>query len=565
MTRISELERVDWTETADEAASELTAVLRSEYGTQRLRAIQGASLLAAGQVGGLYCQARVGAGKTLIAALLPVIWGSLRPLILVPGSLVDATIRALESLRSHWQVPRIRVMSYSALGHPDHAKDLEAYRPDGLICDEARRLKRVKKAAVAMRVARYMHQEQATEFSPGQIGVKFAALDGTPTDESLFDDVHLICWALRQGAPVPLDLSTQAAWASVLDVKVPVRGDPATLIPDLGPGCTSVLGAREAFRDRLRSTPGVVISVDSFGEVPLTVRPIYLEPPPELEAPFEELRRIWAAPDGWLMADARFEVYDCARQLAQGFYYRHDPWPPEDWWKLRKAFAKMCRTAIETVEEIDSAAQAAERALRGDLGQTARGIAEAWLEAEPTFTIRRVPTWLSDYAVRAAEHWGQGGGVIWTGSKAFARELARRSGWAYFGEGGLDDRGRFIEDVPDRTVIVSSKANFEGRNLQYQWCRNLDTRPATTAQEWEQKLGRTHREGQTRPVLFEFLVASREGFEGVSKALRKASFVQETRGQVQKILSSGLSLDPDCYTQHSAWSKTQGTKKEARK
>src|SRR5690606_29903278 len=163
--------------------------------------------------------------------------------------------------------------------------------PDLIVADEAQYLKNVKIAAVARRVARYLAANPKC---------RFCCMSGTLTKGSLLDYAHLLVWALRNGAPVPLDPDEQQDWANALDARVQEfeRNPPDDLVPHLG--LEALQNPRKAFQERLTSTPGVITSVDQYDEVNLTVKPRFVEPPPEIEKAFADLRLLWQAPDGWL-------------------------------------------------------------------------------------------------------------------------------------------------------------------------------------------------------------------------------------------------------------------------
>lgn len=572
MTRISELPRRDWTEGADEIADQMTDALRTPQGTMRLRPIQGVTLYEAltrpndatfvtgGLGGGVYVQARVGGGKTIISALLPTVFRVKRAMVLVPAALVKKTELEFLQLRKHWEmIPHIRVVSYSILGQEQHANLLEGFMPELLVDDEAQKLKGIDTSAVARRVARYLHKYPQTIT---------CNLSGSPTKQSLLDYCHLVVWSLGHGAPVPLDRGTQEAWAGALDASPSIRQEPDILAPDLGPGVHGGLeSAQRAYRDRFASTPGVIVSVDAYEGSELAFTGIPIEPPKETDQAFEQLRHLWVAPDGWPMADARFEVWATARQLALGFYYRHSPWPPDDWFKARRSWCSYVRDVIEQSDSFDSELQVRNAVARGDFGEAASQILETWTRLQPTFQINKVPTWLSDRVVTRAQKWGkERPGIVWTEHRAFAAELAKRTGWAYYGEQGLDQENRMIEHADGKsTVIASVKANGVGRNLQ-QFNRNLITSIKPDSRELEQMCGRTHRDGQlSARVEVDYFVACHEHADAVGRAVREAQYVVNSTGQRQKIIDSNLEL-PLGFSgdgSHPAWGVTkQGAKRQ---
>lgn len=531
----------------------MTDLLRSPYGTEELRPIQAVMLLEASEIGGLAANARVGAGKTLACGLLPTVLHSQRPLLVVPANRVEPTEKEFRRLRDHWQIPNnYPIKSYSKLGLSQHHNLLWAYKPDLLVCDEAQLLKAVKTAAVARRVARYLAEFPET---------RVCCLSGTLTKGSILDYAHILVWCLRHGAPVPIDPLEQEEWAAALDNKTAKRADPVILIPALGKEAgRGIEAGRAAYRKRLVATPGVVFSVDQYDGSELRLNHIELRPPEETDAPFDDLRTLWLAPDGWPMADARFEVWGVARQLALGFYYRHDPWPPKPWFEQRKQYCKMVRSVLETSSDWDSEKQVSDACAASELDSYCVEVWEEWRAIEPSFKIKKVPEWLSDFAIDAAFEWGKRGpGIIWTEHRAFAQRLARKSGWASFGSKGQDAQGRSIEDVRDETIIASIKANGTGANLQYGYHRNLITSPLTTGRDSEQLHGRTHREGQSKPIVYsDYLIASYEHITACVSALDEAKYTYETTGQPQKLLESHFQIPSGpLRVGHAAWKPTR--------
>jgi len=166
--------------------------LRAPGGSQTLREIQAASLVAVADSPGVLVSAPVGFGKTLITALAPVVAEAKRPLLIVPAKLRDKTRREFSAARLHWRVPEIEIVSYEKLGRVSGADYLSALEPDLIMADECQRLKNPR-AAVTRRVLRY-----CTEASP-----RAMFLSGTITSRSLLDFHHLVTAPRRARCPGP--------------------------------------------------------------------------------------------------------------------------------------------------------------------------------------------------------------------------------------------------------------------------------------------------------------------------------------------------------------------------
>lgn len=531
----------DWRDGADRAVNILTDCLRTPAGVQRLRPIQAVALKEAYECRGLYLQARVGAGKTLVSGLLPTVMrplGYQRPLILVPANLLKKTRHEFEIARRDWKMPDFyRLESYNALALEKNANLISDFRPDMIICDEANKLRRLRDSAAPKRVARWLTEAPQTAFF---------AMSGTFRKNKITDYSHLMAWALRGGAPLPIiegalleDALT--AWSTVLD-----DGDPGGLsvFEKTFGRCDDVSQARALYCARRNGTPGVITSDDAYDGSELHIRAVYAEP--DLEEEFHTLRTKYQRPDGWDLVDhdasenpdfaAAGSVWNVARQLALGFYYTCDPPPPREWMQARRAWFSFVREVIKT-GALDTELQ-----VRNACAAGARPPDEytRWQELKPTFTPSRRPVWLHDRAIAYARAWGaQGPGVIWTDYSAFGERLSEETGWAFHGEGGLDARGRMIERAdPSEVVIASRTANQYGRNLQG-WHRGLVTSWPNAGLETEQMLGRKHRDGQLSPwVAYDAYLACSEHVAALHNSRHEAQGTLETEGQTQKILSA---------------------------
>ncbi len=490
----------DWRTTAGAHQARLTALLRTSAGTQTLRPIQAAGLAAAEQHGGVFLGARVGAGKSIFCGLLPVIWGMRgynRPLILTSGSMRAETEAAFATARKDWQIARYyQLESYSKLSRAESADYLDRYRPDMIICDEADALRRLKDASVPRRLARYR---------AAQPHCRFAFMSGTFHKDGLLDYAHMLAWSLGSNSPVPTEPTELEQWSRGID-----EADQHGLNALAGKyGCpTDHTLAKAWYRERLHGWPGVVLSDDFYTGSRVEVDVVHADP--GLEAEYDRLRTYWERPDGWALADqsqdeeanlaAAASVWAVAQQLSVGFYYSCDPPPPREWMRARRDYFRLVRASIEA-GGFDTEYQ-----VRQACAEAAKPPDEymLWMQLKDTFTPTSVPVWLDDRALRYAEAWGrQAPGLIWSEHTAFAVELARRTGWAYYGPGGKCDTKHIRDARPDQSIILSRQANFRGRDLGPKgWHRNLVFAIRKTARDIEQQFGRTQRDGQPHPVVY---------------------------------------------------------------
>lgn len=528
-----------------------------------LRPVQGAMLYEAATLGGVLAAIRTGGGKTLCSGLLPFVLGAERPLLFVPAKLKKKTRIELADLAKHWQInlPKLWIESYEKLGLPQHENLLISRNPDLIICDEAQALKHVETSARARRMARFMR------YFPQ---CKFAAMSATLGDLEEF--AHLLLWALRDGAPVPKEQEEIAVWAKVLTSKPKTfdygePADPAELVPHLGPEALDY--PQSAFRQRLVQTPGVIVSVDKYEGAGLIVKPRYVDPSPEVEAAFVDLRNAETMPDGFPVDGSPFEQWHAARQLSLGYYYMHDPRPPEPWRDVRRQYGKFVRLILDYSEKFDTEKMVRDGLESGvlvsppyepsahlspdvawkngadkghDVDLRGLTIFEAWQKIEPTYRPKRYPVWLSESVIDSVETWGNncGGGIIWIDSVAFATRLSERTGWGYFRNFGYDQRRRFIEgnSVKNGEVVIASlEANKEGRNLQRKWHRNLFVDPPNKGDDHEQAISRTHRDGQPETnVYVDYLITCYEYYNSIHAAVAKNADHNRTIGQHYRLL-----------------------------
>ncbi len=273
--------------------------------------------------------------------------------------------------------------------------------------------------------------------------------------------------------------------------------------------------SRAAFRERITSTPGIIISDDAFTGAELSVTVHRVDP--GLEAEFQQLRELWQRPDGWDLADRdpsatedpdevnTWSIWGVARQIAMGFYYAPDPTPPKGWMSARKAWFSYVRAMIDAPSSKFDTEKQVRTAVERAIERGGRKVPEwtDWAAVKDAFRPGRRAVWMSSHALDAAKAWGsRGPGIIWVDHTAFGLRLAQETGWVYYGQRGLDAQGRSIEHAgPDRPVIASRTANQRGRNLQHAFARNLIMAMPNAGADFEQLMGRTHRHGQRQALV----------------------------------------------------------------
>ncbi len=487
---------------AEDLVDPMTQEFRAPGGTMVLRPLQALALAELYENRALVGRLLVGEGKTLITYLAPTMMGSKRPLLVLPGALVDKTRREFRELRKHWAGPHpdaFPIVSFEYLSNPSQGscpvsgrqEYLFRQKPDLLILDEAHKAKNTKSITT----------KRLAKFRKAFPDVPVVILTGTLYRKSIKDMAHLLDWALGARSPMPRKYHDVDYWSRALDANVTQRIRPGSLArlsdQPLRSGDEGLEDLREAFRSRLASTPGFVSSQSKGLDCSLVISGY--EPLRECSAitnAFQTLRGEWSSPGGQTFAD-RIQMSACARQLALGMFYRWNPDPPKQWREARKAYNSWARdTLSNNGRGMDSEVQLL-NALRQGLYND-QGLYAAWTrlrDEERARTGHKDPpteaVWISDEAIEACAAWlgKHKDGLVFYEHVHFALRLAKETGVKMFGQGGLAADGSPIE-AHRGPALLSAPANRTGRNLQ-KWNTAL-----LLCSPDEQLLGRLHREGQ---------------------------------------------------------------------
>jgi hypothetical protein len=522
----------------------------------RLRRVQALALYEIGTIGGALLPVGVGEGKSVVFWLAAQVLEAKCVLGLLPASLIKNAEDARRAWANHWQIPNhVRLFSYEMLGRAQSASTLESpnFQPDLIVCDEVHRLKNLR-AAVTRRVARYMAKRPRTAF---------AGMSGTIMRDSLNDFAHLTFWALKERAPLPMIPHELEDWASALDELKP--GAPDADMRQVDPGALLLFAsdeekrandtrtaARLGFRRRLIETPGIVAAAGEGEDVgaSILVKSHTYAVSKVTEDHFRRLRgdkidRVnypgWERPDG-KMFEQGVEVWSCARQLALGFNYRWDPEPPKEWMDARRAWSKFVRGVLARSRTLDSP-EVVVRAIDGGAIREGAELLERWRAVKPTFRPNTIAVWHDDSALEWCAKWMRDGGIVWSEHHFFAQRLARETGAPYYGPGGFNAKGEYIEDSNAKAIVASIDANRDGKNLQRQWCRNLFASPPDGWDAWQQAIARTHRPGQRADeVIVDFLLGCKEHYSAWVKAVAGTEAARDTVGAKPKLLLADLDV-----------------------
>jgi hypothetical protein len=563
-----------WEEIATEHACEtLTNFFRTETGSMCLYPVQAAALIELHDHGGCFLQAGVGQGKTLVSGLAAAAVSAKRPLLLVPANLKAKTAREFRNvLAPHWKIPPIRIESYEMLSRSTGGHMLEVtdpngskrgYRPDLIILDEGHKAKNPK-SAVTRKLRRYIKEARAR----GEI-VRVLVMSGTLAKRSLLDFAHLADFSHPVNYPLPRAFGELKLWAGAIDEKVNewARVDPGALLMLAEQGeandtdSEGLASVRRGVQHRIFSTPGFINTTSNdVAGCSLIVECHQIDVPPEVDAAFGEMKETWMTPDEHDISTG-IEMWRHSRELALGFYYRWDPYPPAPWLLARQTWCKAVREMLKNNRrELDSEEMVVNEIRRVGSRHPLFKVWSEWMAIKPTFEPNNVPVWLSDYAFDWIEEWASSNtGLIWVEWPIVGQKIAKRLGIEYYGRQGLNARGAAIEAEPgDRCAVASIKANGTGRNLQTIWSKALVTSAPPTGTETEQMIGRIHRRGQLADeVNFDFMIACREQCNGFMQSMRDAQFHSEVLGSEMKLLGQ-KSVDiimPQFVTTGGAWAE----------
>ena len=534
--------------------------------------VQAWALREAREVGGLLGPIGVGHGKTLLDLLVSmVVPGCKHAVLLLPPNLKQQLTEVdWHFYGQHWKLPNLaggrtlfpgrptlHVVAFSELSGARATDLLHRLRPDVVVVDEAHSV-RNRTAARTKRFLRYFNDNPS---------VRLFAWSGTLTSRSLKDYAHLSNLALGEGSPTPLHWPSVEEWAGHLDPSE-FRSPPGRLA-QFGSD------ARVGYARHVVETSGVISSGDTAScQASLVISERPLEAPEVVKQHLSALEGSWTRPDGEELVDA-MSVGRCARELSCGFYYRwrfprKEPVEViERWLKARKEWHKELREKLKLSRpHMDSPLLCAKAAIRWFKGythverdpeghETARQAIPPrsttgplpvwpslcwteWEEVRDTVKPETEAVWLSDFLVEDCLAWlAEGPGLLWyefDGLARRVRERAKVAGVRVVHAGPGDEGNRTVIGLAGGEAVVASiRAHGTGKNLQ-QFSRNLVANPPSSGSEWEQLLGRTHRQGQTADeVTVEVYRHTEPMTRAVEKARDLSEYIEETFGATQKL------------------------------
>lgn len=584
----------------------------------RLQRVQVEALQFFIETGGLFAPIQVGGGKTLIslrcvgiaaeqgvdriALFVPpqvysqlvnhdINWCRQRVAIgtniyLMGGKSPKRRLELAGGRRGCWVIP------YSLLSTEDSFELLERIRPQLMIFDEAHALKN-RDAARTKRIRTYWRR-----YRPNCV-----CLSGTMTSKSLNDYAHLLMMSLGEHAPVPLEANMVQEWASVLDseqAQTESWHKPKTSAGPLRPLINwsnnnfpktklefDVRGFRQAFQNRLLTTPGVVSSpADALG-TSLIIENVQADAMASaggarLRELQTQLDQLWVTPSGDEI-DHAMHVWKCHNELTAGIYNAL-VWPdPGQIAERHKLSVDAATELLEKSKKFHVAQNDYHKALRhwftthphkpgldtpmlvgGSMAKYAAShvgdaLYTAWrrkedLDFEGRIIRDSVPMRVCDYKIQVAKKWAaeQKRGIIWYWHQEVGEWLAETiPDAAFFPAGKQGNRELTAPDagtqLGNRILICSLPAHGTGKNLQYMQ-NQLFLQLAINETSMEQGIGRTHRKGQKADeVTVTTVISNMHDQLALGAILNDAIYVSETMNQPQKVLIATWDPMPTTY------------------
>jgi hypothetical protein len=482
----------------------------------------------------------VGTGKTLLAWLAAYVLGAKNPVFMTSAGLVEDTITEWEKYARYWESPRPapRIVDFREMSLEENVDKLLTLKPDLLVIDESDMMSK-QEASVPKRIGRCVDAH-----NPIVVTMTGTAGRWNPKDFS-----HMLLWSHKDKAPWPRDKEEGECWNLALSGKAGLErplgmGELTSMIPDLDRYLpedeelhTEYIKGQTAFRVRLSETPGVIIVDEDSCDQPLTINLVKAPEDPELDKYFHVLRNYGVDPDGDLVSDPlsmmRFDSW-----IGNGITFYYDPEPPSVWRDAKKAWSKLCQSAIKKSEgwrkPLDT-----EEAVRRSRYYRDNPIVDEWFNVQrPSIKLKSKPRFLSASTINYCAQWSRKNvGLIAVETIAMAEAISDAAQIPYYGaEGVCRATGVNIRraDV-SKPAVISIAANKRGKNLQG-WNKMLIVDVPQSARYLEQLLGREHRQGQLKPVCVDILIKSIMTLDMFDSAVREAKHVRLQQLTTQKIL-----------------------------
>lgn len=451
----------------------------------------------------------VGSGKTYTGFLAPSVLDCDMAVVFVPPRCLNQSRRDYDTLSQHFELVETHWVKYSTLSQLQWDVDRLTLlqKVSGRRCcfvfDEAHYLKHTTSARTK-RVLRLLGDVDEVTEKLAVVVMSGTLLNGLPTNYH-----HLAAASLREGSWLPTDRKEFWAWQQALQrARDPKQGyvfNVPKALSEKIPGPPSgfnVYRSEEvlkAYHQLVSATPGVVFhGGDELGTA------LYLQDPqlPNIKGKLvsEELKQMYdqAAlgihPDGHELGSPT-EVAATLKTLALGFYYYWD-WrgsPDFQWLAARNEWSRQCREAIQQHEEhgYDTPMRVVQGLEAGRLtDKHLQSAWDAWKAVKDRSDPETKTRWVDETIMRAVLTKARKEPmIVWYGHRAVADWLARHGLETFFA-------GDEVEADGACSIALSLGSHRTGLNLQEAFNVQLFTAFPTSAEPWEQAIGRCHRARQ---------------------------------------------------------------------
>lgn len=571
--------------------------------------------------GSIICPISVGGGKTLVSVLAAndgyTLFGKRKILLMTPSHLVNQLRQtelpkyrkimsinvpfywlAGESASRRMMMAKSNragcyVVSYSLLSTSSGAEIMDAIAPDLVIGDE---IHRVASANPSARGRRF--KEMIKKYSPAIVG-----LSGTITKKSPRDYHFLVVNALQERSFIPRPAMLNDEWSKILDTnassidqfqpnQAPQPG-PIKIVVDWAKKNfhdekykNNLVGFRKSFYDRMRTTPGVIVSsgkdlVNSslrFSNIKISAAEKKASQGwDKLQELVNTLVNEWVSPNGDEIEHA-MHIWRYRYELEGIGAYNSLFWPDaeaiakkrkvpesvaEDYLdrslihhKLQQAYNKELREFIKykARQGLDTGFLIGQDMFRNGSDNVGHDLYSAWKEAREAkfpeiiereegfvrvcdFRIKKIIEWATRHQ---KENPGKGA-VIWydnIGVGLWLKDAFMQAGLPYFYCPANTQGRKNISDEANKGhfVLATFNAFSEGLNIQYNHSHCFYAQWPRSATIAEQSLGRLHRPGQLEDEVRVFISICSD-FDKIllASCLNDSAYVHQTMGK-QKLL-----------------------------
>lgn len=438
---------------------------------------------------GLFGNLPVGSGKTLVALLLPTVLKAERTVLLTKSRLVDQLLRHYEEYSKHWRLPKLDqelfIVNYESLSSQKGRNVLNEIQPELVICDETH--------CVAGRSVRTHRFKEFFKKHPA----KLIALSGTLMTKPMLQVAPIANLCLKDKSPYPRNYPDQELWGRALDFLK--ENAPPGVLNEFRIEGESV---RDGFRRRVVESEGVIAGAKDQLGITLMVKGFHPGCGKEITKLLKKQNETWETPDGEFILTP-LEKWRRDGELSCGFFYKRT-WPngeskdlQEEWLSARKEWRKEVSSYLKKPKNNIDSPGLYEKAVRAGIIESAA--ASRWFTVKNHCKPSKEAVWVTDGYFLAVLDWcfNNPKAVLWYEHQAFGLRLAEVLG---------DEALLLNEDLPNLQaegtkytwIVASRPAIGTGTDgLQLFGNKQLFTWPSSSAEVWEQALGRMHRVGQT--------------------------------------------------------------------